>query len=156
FLDGSEPDVFPVENVLDIIINDNSPLTHHNIEVTGGTDKVKYYTALGYLFQKGMWATTNSDRFNLSMNLDAEITNTTTISVSINGRLQNAQRPPTDLPTVGTSRIMETIGYAHVGNTYGGPAIYSNGMYGYHLMANIFGSGYYKENSTDIYSQISI
>lgn len=156
YQDGSDPDGYPSENILDVIVNKNAQLAYHNLEISGGSDKISYYAGLGYQSQQGMWANSDSKRFNLAVNVDANVTNSTTLSIKLNGQLQNFQRPPTDQPSISTSRIIETIGYAHIGNTYGGPARFSNGMYGYHLMANLYGSGYQKENVTNIYSQLNL
>ncbi len=156
YRDGSDPDAYPSEKILDIIVNRNARLVYHNLEISGGADRINYYAGLGYQSQEGMWANSNAKRFNLIMNVDARVTNSTTLSLKLNGILRNANRPPSDLPSNSTGRIMETIGYAHVGNTFGGPALFSNGMYGYHVMANVYGSGYQKEIGTNIYSQLNL
>lgn len=153
YQDGSNQDVFPTDDVLDEIITKNAPLSYHNLEITGGTDKIKYYAGLGYQFQEGMWSTTNNRRYNLTLNLDAQVTNTTKISFNFNGRVQNAKYPNSDQPSNSTPRIMELIGYAHTGY---GPLVFSNGMYGRHVMPAIFASGYLKDNTTGIYSQLSV
>ena len=47
----------------------------HNLSVSGGTDKIKYFGALGYLTQDGMWGSTNFKRYNLTSNVDIQVTN---------------------------------------------------------------------------------
>lgn len=149
FQDGSDPDAYPTfKNIWGDITNKNAILTNHNIEISGGTERVKYYAALGYQFQEGMWPATNTRRFNLNLNLDAQVTNTTTVSFNLNGRKQKDE-----YPSVSTGRIFELIGYLH---PLYGPLRFSNGMNGTFLTGSLFNSGYQDINTTSIYSQISV
>jgi TonB-linked SusC/RagA family outer membrane protein len=149
FQDGSDPDAYPTfKNIWGDLTNKNAILTNHNIEISGGADKVKYYAALGHQFQEGMWPATNSKRFNLTLNLDAEVTNTTTVSLNINGRYQKDA-----YPAVSTGRIFELIGYLH---PLYGPLRFSNGMPGTFVTGSLFNSGYQHNTTNAIYSQFSI
>lgn len=149
FQDGSDPDAYPTfKNIWKDLTNRNAILTNHNIEISGGAERVKYYAALGYQFQEGMWAATNNRRFNMTLNLDAKVTNTTNVSFSVNGRYQKDQ-----YPSIGTGRIFELIGYLH---PLYGPLRFSNGMAGTFVTASLFNSGYQKINTTAIYSQLSV
>ncbi len=153
FADGSDPDVYSPDQVLDFVITKNSPMTYHNLEMTGGTDKVKYYAGFGYLYQQGMWTPTYSNRYNLNFNIEGKISDHTTVSLNFNSRINSASYPNSDQPANATGRILELIGYAHPGY---GPMIFSNGMYGRHVMPAIYGSGYLKDRSTGIFTQLNI
>lgn len=156
FKDGSDPDAFPNHDVFNKIVEKNAVITTHNIELSGGGEKIRYYTSLGYQHQEGMWKTTSNNRYNLSVNLDAQATKTTKVSLGINGIIQNAKYPPSDQSggTTGrTGRIFELAGFAQIGY---GPLVYSNGMYGSHIMPAIFASGYEKNNTTSLYTQLTI
>lgn len=153
FADGSEPDVYSPDYALDFVITDNSPMTYHNLEMTGGTDRIKYYAGLGYLYQQGMWNTAFSNRYNLNLNIEGKVSDYTTVSLNLNGRVNNGNYPNSDMPANATARIMELIGYAHPGF---GPMVFSNGMYGRHAMGAIFGSGYLRDRSTGIFTQLNI
>ncbi len=149
FQDGSDPDAYPTfKDIWGDITNRNATLTNHNIEVSGGAERIKYYAALGYQFQEGMWPATNTRRFNLTLNLDAQVTKTTLVSFNINGRNQRDM-----YPAVSTGRIFELIGYLH---PLYGPLRFSNGMNGTFLTGSLFNSGYQRINTTALYSQISI
>ncbi|WP_432710541.1 SusC/RagA family TonB-linked outer membrane protein [Pedobacter sp.] len=149
FEDGSDPDAYPTfKNIWGDITNSNAVLTTHNLEISGGAEKIKYYTGLGYQFQEGMWPTTNNRRFNLTINLDAQVTSTTTVSFNLNGRHQKNL-----YPAVSTGRIFELIGYLH---PLYGPLRFSNGLPGTFLTGSLFEGGYQKINTTSIYSQISV
>ena len=146
--DGSDPDAFPDPNVYKDLITKNAILTNHNIEVSGGTEKVKYYGSFGYQSQNGMWPTTNDKKYNLDLNLNAQVTQTTKITFGVNGRVQNA-----NYPSITTGRLFELIGYTHTQN---GPLYFSNGVPGTYITANLLNSGYAKINTTALYSQLSI
>jgi len=136
FNDGSDPDAYPTfKNIWGDITNKNAILTSHNIEISGGAERVKYYAALGYQYQQGMWPATFTKRYNVTLNLDAQVTNTTSVSFNLNGR------------------IFELIGYLH---PLYGPLRFSNGMSGTFLTGSLFNSGYLKNNSSALYSQLSI
>lgn len=146
--DGSDPDAYPDPNVYRDLITKNAVLTNHNIEVSGGTEKVKYYGSFGYQFQDGMWPTTNNNKYNLNINFNAQATKTTKVYFGFNGRAQNVL-----YPSITTGRLFELIGYTHTQN---GPLYFSNGIPGTYITASLLNSGYNKINTTALYSQLAI
>ena len=146
--DQSDPDAYPDPNVYRDIITKNAILTNHNIEVSGGTGKVRYYGSFGYQQQEGMWPATNDKKYNLNLNLNVQATKTTKITFGVNGRVQNA-----NYPSITTGRLFELIGYTHTQN---GPLYFSNGVPGAYITASLLNSGYTKINTTALYSQLSI
>lgn len=149
FQDGSDPDAYPTfKDIWGTITNKNALITQHNIEVSGGAERVKYYAALGYMQQEGMWPATNTRRFNVTLNVDAQVTSTTSVSFNLNGRNQNSK-----YPAVSTGRIFELIGYLH---PLYGPLRFSNGLPGTFLTGSLFNSGYDKYNINALYSQLSV
>jgi len=80
----TDPDRFPRNNPTDII-KKNAPMQNHNIQVSGGTDRLKYYTNLGFFFQEGMFPQIGYTRYSYNSNLEAKVTNTTTFQLAING-----------------------------------------------------------------------
>ena len=155
FKDGSDPDAFPDPDYRDLLAR-NAVLTNHNIELSGGTEKVKYYASFGYQSQEGMWSRsipllknkTNNKKYNLAINLDAQVTTVTKISFNVNGRVQN-----TTYPSLDPGRVFEEFAWAHP--VYG-PSFFSNGMNGNYLTAAIVNDGYRKVNTMALYSQLSI
>ena len=148
FKDGSDPDAYPDPNYRDLIMK-NALLSTHNIELSGGTESVKYYGSLGYQFQEGMWPKTNHKRYNLSLNLDAQVTKTTKLFLGLNGRVQNLSTPYTP-----PGRVWEIIGYTHT--EHEGPLWFSNGMPGAGITNLLYGEGYNKRNTTALYSQLTL
>lgn len=146
--DGSDPDAYPDPNVERDLITKNAVLTNHNVEVTGGTEKVKYYGSLGYQYQEGMWPSTNDKRYNLALNMSAQVTRTTNFTLGVNGRTQHSS-----YPAITTGRLFELIGYTHTQN---GPLYFSNGIPGSYITASLDNEGYTKINTTALYTQLSI
>ncbi len=149
FKDGTDNDAYPNNDVRGDLIRSNSPITMHNIELNGGAERIKYYASVGYQHQGGMWHSTNNNRFNLTLNLDAQVTNTTTLSFNLNGRHQRAS-----YPSINTPRLFELLHYA--ANHSIGPLYFSNGMYGSYVTGSILNSGYQKTNTTHLMSQLSL
>jgi TonB-linked SusC/RagA family outer membrane protein len=147
FKDGSDPDAYPNQNIYDMLFKKNSPLTTHNIELAGGAERVKYYGSVGYQHQGGIWAPTYQNRFNYTMNIDADVTKTTKISLNINGREQ-----VNNAPTVTTGRLFELVHYASPIR----PVLFSNGESGEYIWNNVFNSGDSRTNTSQMYSQLSI
>ncbi|MBY5957198.1 TonB-dependent receptor [Membranicola marinus] len=157
FQDGSDPDRYPpYYDVWGDLVNKNALLNYHSIDVSGGSDNFNYFVNFGYQNQEGMWPSTSANRYNLSLSVDGDITPTTNLSVKINGFNKYATQPPTDNDnSLGSStvRVFELIKYAHPDF---GPLFYSNGLYGAHSAAAIYGSGYRDRNSLSVYSQIAL
>lgn len=153
FADGSEPDLYSPQKALDYVISHNTPMTYHNVEMSGGSDRVRYYGALGYLYQEGMWSTANLNRYNLSLNVEGKITDFTIVSLNVHGLVNNRNAPNSDLPDLGTMRIMELIGYSHPGI---GPMVFSNGLYGNYALPAIFETGYLRDNGYGLFTQLNL
>ena len=70
----------------------NSPQTQFNLNVSGGTEKTRYFTSLGYLYQGGSFQNTdyydadvNSkyQRYNFRSNFDFDITDNTSLVIDL-------------------------------------------------------------------------
>ena len=66
---------------------------HHNISATGGNDRVKFFTSLGYYDQQGNVSNFYYQRYNLRSNVDAKITDDLTFTVNLAGRVEKRHRP---------------------------------------------------------------
>lgn len=148
FKNGTEPDLYPPNDPFKQIVQKNTAVTNHALDISGGTDIFQYYVGLGYLHQDGMWPTTYYDRYNLTSNLDVKAGKNTRISLNFNGRVEDG-----NYPAVGTSRVFELLGFGHPGL---GPLEFSNGMYGNYVMGAIYESGYRKYKNNILYTQLSV
>ncbi|MET0394145.1 MAG: SusC/RagA family TonB-linked outer membrane protein, partial [Chitinophagaceae bacterium] len=151
FQDGSDPDGHPNHNVLKELTNRNTLMTSHNVSLSGGSDKVKYYTGIGYLKQQGMWGRSFYNQYNLTANLDVQATNTTKFSLSMNGRVEDRNQA-----AVSTGFIF----YQAFRTPPTAPLTFSNGLWGAHIgrsaYANIYNSGYAKTVGYSLLNQVSI
>ncbi len=151
FKDHSDPDGHPDHNVLKELITPNAPIQSHNLNVSGGTDMVRYFVGTGILSQDGMWGPTSYKRYNLNANIDIHATNSTIVSLIINGRSENRYSP-----SVSSGGIF----YQAFRTPPVSPVTFSNGLYGgwigSSVYGNVFKSGFYKSQGYTMLSQLSI
>ena len=147
----ADPDRYPNSNGLRDLVQNNSVITNHNLQLSGGSDKFQYYVSLGYSYQEGMWSTTDYQRFNLLANLSVDATKYTKISLSLGGWHEKKNYPGAD-----TGDIMY--------QAYRTPPIsaiqYSNGLWGQYVGKSLFGltyrSGYRQEPADQLNTSLSI
>ncbi|HBL75586.1 MAG TPA: TonB-dependent receptor [Prolixibacteraceae bacterium] len=151
YKDGSDPDLYPSQNAYDLFVKKNTLITNHNFELSGGTERVKYYTSIGYMRQNGYWTTNYKDKFNYSMDLEVKATNTTQVTMSMKGREQQNMYPGLE----GTNGVWYTWEVLRAALPYQ-PIVFSNGLYGRTIGPSIYGSGYWKEKINQVLSQISL
>ncbi len=106
FRDQSDPLRYPDFNWFDYITRDYYPQTQHNLNVSGGTKRVKYFVSGGYLFEDGILerfdnpygyqTTPNYSRYNFRSNVDMQLTEDLDISVRLGGRLERRYAPAGD------------------------------------------------------------
>jgi TonB-linked SusC/RagA family outer membrane protein len=95
YKDGSDPDNFPNTDWAKLLLGTAAPQAQHNLNLRGGTDKVKFFVSLGYLDQRASYSTLSFKKYNIRSNIDIQATNTTTISLDLSGRLENKLAPST-------------------------------------------------------------
>ncbi len=93
FQDHSDPDAYGDSKPLKEVILPNQLLTYHNVTLSGGSDVVKYFAALGYTRQNGMWKSSYNDKYNATGNFSVNATKNTTINFSLNTLLDNRHFP---------------------------------------------------------------
>lgn len=71
------------------------PQMYHNVNVSGGNEKVKYFFSFGLTDQEGMYKSDdyNFQRYNIRSNISAEITKGLTVDLQLSGRLDSRQKP---------------------------------------------------------------
>ena len=88
FKDGTDPENYPNTDWYKEMLSQRAIQYQHNLSVSGGTDKVRYYISAGFLSQGGLWEDLDYKRYNLRSNIDADITKTTRLGVDISGRVE--------------------------------------------------------------------
>ena len=117
FKDGSDPIRFPSMRWADYIMKDVTLQTQHNMTISGGTKKVRYFISAGMYTVGGLFKEFDMDydygyqyeRFNYRTNLDLDVTRTTTISINVAGTVDEADKPYT---SQGSSGMIKNIYYA--------------------------------------------
>ncbi len=100
---GDEPMIYPDIDWRDYIMKDAAVQTQHNINISGGTERVRYFVSAGYLYQDGLVKTFGDkdagydyNRFNYRANLDIDVTRTTTLKLSVGGIMGNKKASDTN------------------------------------------------------------
>ena len=101
FLNHDDPIMYPDINWIDYCMNKASLQSQHNVNISGGTDNMRYFVSAGMYTQNGMFKQFNAandfnfdyKRYNYRANLDFDVSKTTLLSVNIGGRLENKRTP---------------------------------------------------------------
>ena len=125
---GYDPDLYPNVNWVDEITKDYAYTTRGNVDISGGSDFLRYSIVASYFKEGGILEqdksllvdnATNNQQFNLRTNIDMDVTKTTLLRVNIGGYLNRfkKQRCNTD---DAFGQAFRTLPFVH-------PARYSDG-----------------------------
>ncbi|MDB4923381.1 TonB-dependent receptor [Mucilaginibacter sp.] len=91
FADGSDPWGHPNTDWFKATLKDWSSQSRQNVQLSGGTETVKYLTSIGYENQDGYYknSATGYKQYDLRLNLDAKINKYINTSFSVTGRQEN-------------------------------------------------------------------
>lgn len=136
---------------------------HHNISVSGGTDKAHFFTSLGYMDEEGNIDKFNYNRLNLRSNIDAKIAKNLTFTLGVSGRVEkrNAPRYSAD-PDAWlniTQQVIRALPYAPKTMQYNEKTYYVStptDSSPVNPLAAIYESGYNKSNNSYIQSNFSL
>lgn len=70
---------------IDAISNDNATIINHNLSVTNGTDKNKFYLGVGYVQDEGLIDYENYKKFTFNLNNELQISDAIKIGVGFSG-----------------------------------------------------------------------
>lgn len=95
FYSGASPDTHPNTDWYAETYRNWSPMTNHELSLSGGTENTKYFGFLGYLGQEGLIRTGDNQykRYNVRLNLETDITDNLTASFNLSGIFGDLQRP---------------------------------------------------------------
>ena len=112
YKDGSQPYRYPDNNWYALLLKPFSQIFNVNYNVSGGTDRFRYYVSVGYendgsiVRQVNNWQNTQFKyhKINYRSNIDVDLTRTTTLSAKVGGSTEIVQRPgdPDSNTTVST------------------------------------------------------
>ena len=91
------PTTFPSMDWIKYIMNDTAWQEQANVNVNGGTERVRYFVSAGFLNQDSLFKTFSSDkhetfsfqRLNYRANLDIDVSRWSQLSITLGGRMQN-------------------------------------------------------------------
>ena len=117
FRTNSDPIRFPSTRWTDYMMKDMTTQQNHSVNISGGTDRVRYFVSAGFMNQGGLFEEFDSpyhfgyqyQRFNYRANLDLDVTNTTKISFNVAGVVSDADKPRTGQ---GSTGMLRNIYYA--------------------------------------------
>ncbi|HIT47138.1 MAG TPA: TonB-dependent receptor [Candidatus Cryptobacteroides merdipullorum] len=117
FRTNSDPIRFPSTRWTDYMMKDMTTQQNHSVNISGGTDRVRYFVSAGFMNQGGLFEEFGSpyhfgyqyQRFNYRANLDLDVTNTTKISFNVAGVVSDADKPRTGQ---GSTGMLRNIYYA--------------------------------------------
>ncbi|RXK82886.1 SusC/RagA family TonB-linked outer membrane protein [Filimonas effusa] len=75
------------------LVDNTATTQQHGVTVRGGTDKVKYFSSLGYLDQQGIVKNTNYKRYNVRTNVDAQLNDYLSVALDLGARQQLSNTP---------------------------------------------------------------
>ncbi|TJZ61924.1 TonB-dependent receptor [Sphingobacterium olei] len=76
-----------------MLLANNSKSQHHGLTIDGGTDRVKYFTAIAHLDQDGVIKNTNFKRYNIRSNVETKINDYITVGVNLGLRQEQTNTP---------------------------------------------------------------
>ena len=69
----------------------------HTLSISGGSDKIKYYSSFGISQDDGVTKTSYSDRYSIMLNLDTRLSDKFMASLRINGNVLNKNHVPDEV-----------------------------------------------------------
>ena len=130
FRNGNDPYRYPNTNYFDEVFR-NAFTTQHNLSATVGGKKSHSYISLGYLNNNGIIKNTDSERYSLTVNTEAKVTDWLKM-----GARARMMRKTTNQPYDGIGRVIYMMANGHPfstpylqdGKTFGGTqALYMSG-----------------------------
>ncbi len=104
---GDDPIRYPVRNFMNEFTKNFAPQTTVNINVSGGSTKMRYFTSIGYMNQSGLFKTKSDplrnqfnynaneevNRFNFRSNIDIDLTSSLSMYLNVGGYVLRQRDP---------------------------------------------------------------
>ncbi len=132
---GASPWTHPDIDWIDKVMKKYSSQQQYNINVSGGTKTIRYFVSGGFLNQNGFYKNddlTRYSRFNFRSNLDADISQNLSASLSIGARVEKLNSPNN---TIWSSWDVYRAAFSYSGRAY--PIYNPDGSYGGNGSVNI-------------------
>ena len=95
YADGSDPWLYPNTDWYKSTLKSWSPQSRHNVQMSGGSENIRYLASLGYQNQDAFYknSATGFQQYDLRLNLDAKINENINLSIGVLGREENRRFP---------------------------------------------------------------
>lgn len=150
YRDHSDPDHYPDHDWMKEVIDFKAPMTSQNLTFSGGSEKVRFFSSLGHLYQQGSVDVIKYSRYNLATNVDVNATKNTIVSLDIKGSLEVTKNPGSQSGTGIYTSVTKNPPLLN------NQLQFSNGLPGNTLLPSIYESGYKRDNQNILFSQLSI
>lgn len=131
----------------------------HSLNVTGGNERIKYFTSLGYFDQSGNVEGFSYDRINIRSNMESKIGKNWTLAVDMAGRVARTEQPGFGGAAADWNNIAQQAMRAHpyAPETYNGlPVSTKTSSATVSPLASSDESGYSKANTFTFQSNVSL
>lgn len=118
---GKNPLLYPNTNWVDEVFK-TAVATNHNLSLSGGNDKVSFYTSFGYNNNPGVMDDSGYERYSFRSNVEAKVAPWLTLGAKVNGYLANIDLGQDRIDDVFTYGVASTPGILlrHPDGRYGG------------------------------------
>jgi TonB-linked SusC/RagA family outer membrane protein len=151
FRTHSSPYTHPDNNWRDILFKQFSNQNRVNVDVSGGSDRVKYFVSAGYLYQGGILKDFSkgegydnnyfNKRINYRSNLDITVTNNLNARVDLSGNVSEINTPRVGSP-FNSNDVFWEIGQWRSLTPFNYPIYNEDGSFGYSYFQQSFGANY--------------
>lgn len=101
---GRNPILYPNTNWVDEVF-ESAVATNHNISLSGGTDKLSFYTSFGYNSNPGIMDNAGYERYSFRTNVEAKPTKWLTLGMKVGGYLGNSD--------IGADQVKNVFTYSY-------------------------------------------
>lgn len=150
-LNAKDPDKYPISNTKDLV-NMRAPIQNYSLQLSGGTNIIRYYAGLGFMKQDGMFDPINYQRYNYNVNMEVNATPTTLVTLALNGAIQKTNS--VDAATTPGQLFRSAYKLIPITNLY-----YSNGLWGEfagNTPVGILNAGYSRRNATSLLTTLAV
>ena len=116
---GRNPLLYPNTNWVDEVFQ-TAVATNHNLSLSGGTDKLSFFTSFGYNYNPGIMENSSYERYNFRSNIEAKVTSWLTLGAKLNGYLGNSEMGADRIGDVFTYPGTPTMVLRHPDGRFGG------------------------------------
>ncbi|WP_229717555.1 SusC/RagA family TonB-linked outer membrane protein [Parapedobacter defluvii] len=102
YADGSDPWGHPNTDWYGAALKNWSPQSQHNLQISGGTEDIKYLTSIGYQTQDAYYkkSATGYEQYDVRINLDANINKYISTKIGLLGRQEDRHFPTKSAATI--------------------------------------------------------